>query len=265
MWISKRARAAWLVVLLGSWFAPGGLSAKDFVLARDAPALTNELLWAYSTNASGLQVHHPRVPKPEFHSRCFALARLTLLFHRHARFNPDAPAPTPKEAGDILRRVRSRSPRATRPCASSSKTIEVPGFAGFHDFSAACPEQVRSVCGGAWRKYLQRGHWRMVFPFTGRQQERTARKLTLRLARQELVALHILKFPALTINHAFLAYQRVEKDGRLEAILAYDPNQPREPLSLRWNPELKRFSMAPNSYFAGGLIDVSPVYSSWWN
>lgn len=250
-------RSWWVGVLLFRLMAVGE-AAFDF--RRDSLAITNGLLWEYRVDAEGHQVHQPRVPRPEFYSRCFAMARMTMLFHRHARFDPDRPAVSAKEAEALIRRVLARPARA-KP--NRGTRVVIPGFGGLRAFSEAHPELFQRACGGAWRSYFQRGHWRMVFPFTVRHQRSTMKRLGSILSDGGVAVVHVVRFPALTINHALMVYAREADAGGREVFWAYDPNDPRHPVALIWNGD--RFALEANTYFAGGRVDVYPVYANAWN
>lgn len=228
----------------------------QFVLIRDGLSFTNGLLWEYSTNAAGAQIHRRRVPRPEFHSRCFAMARMALLFHGHAAFDSSQP---PLPPHDTLRRIRKVLKRPTRSRSAPEEKVTIPGYSGLHELSSALRPAMMNSCGGAWRSYVQCSHWRMVFPFSKRNQRDTATRLTRQLQRGEPALLHIVRFPDLTINHAVLAFDAVTHSNGLKSVVAYDPNQPLNPLTLRWNESESRFSMEPNEYFAGGRVDVHAI------
>jgi hypothetical protein len=43
----------------------------------------------------------------------------------------------------------------------------------FPAFRAAREQLVKEQLGGAWQSFLQRGNWRMLFPFPAQQQQQT--------------------------------------------------------------------------------------------
>src|SRR5690606_21314728 len=82
--------------------------------------------------------------------------------------------------------------------------IPIPGYANLREFSVDREQLLKEECGGAWRSYFQRGNWRMILPFSRRHQERASDKLKNSLQNHGVAAVHLVRFPQLTINHAVL-------------------------------------------------------------
>ena len=176
----------------------------------------------------------------------------------HAVFLPDQPALPDQETRDRVRSVVRRSSRKPSPDA---RRIEIPGYAGLHSFSRAHEAILKESLGGAWQSYSQRGHWRMLFPFSNAHQRRTAQHLQERLAQGAVAAVHVVRFPELTINHAVLAYAAHEDaDADVIRFDAYDPNNPGEPISLVYERGTGRFRLPATPYFVGGTVDAYEVY-----
>lgn len=149
---------------------------------QDTLAYANETVWTYARDpVTGRQVHQKRVPEPEYTLRCFVLARVVKQFHHHARFDPVGAALPAGELGRRTRAVLKRSPRAR--CDDADRIV-LPGFANLREFSRAHEALLKREAGGAWQSYFQRGHWRMLFPFSRRSQEREARQMTTKPSRQ---------------------------------------------------------------------------------
>jgi hypothetical protein len=142
------------------------------------------------------------------------------------------------------------------------KKIEIPGYPDLRSFSRAHEQLLKDNCGGAWHSYFQRGHWRIVFPFSRHEQERMSEQLLEHLAKNRLLIIHVVRFPALTINHALLLFDAKESEQEIQ-FMTYDPNNPEEPRIITYNREQRTFSMAPNDYFPGGRVDVYEVDHKW--
>jgi len=231
-----------------------------FDFQRDAPAFANETNWSYSRDeVTGKQVTEWRDPKPEFTLRCFGVVRVAKQFFLHARFTAKGDRPDSACCEALAREVLRRNSRARR---RADKPVEIPGFAGLREFSAANETLLKRLCGGAWRSYFQRGNWRMVFPFSRRNQVLVAEELKGTLAAGIPQALHVFQFPALGVNHALLIYDFKETSETVE-FLAYDPNTPGEPLKLLFERGRRGFTMPATHYFIGGPVNAYTVFSEW--
>jgi hypothetical protein len=233
---------------------------RRFEFARDSFAFANELIWEYRPNtATGGMDFRPHTPKPDYAHRCFVLVRTARQFLYHAAFDPSA-APL----GDVvyrgkLREVLSRNPRRTCP---AGREVVFPGYAGLRDFSAAREKLLKAECGGAWQSYVLRSHWRMVFPISRVHQAWTAGELIDALKRGISPIIHLVKFPALTINHGMIVFNAKETPGGFE-FQAYDPNNPAQPASLTYDRATRTFSLPPNRYWPGGALDIIEIYRNW--
>jgi hypothetical protein len=234
---------------------------RRFDFARDSFAFANELLWEYQFDpATGNAAFQKREPKPDYAHRCFVLVRAARQFLYHARFDADQ-----KIAGnDIYRQLTGevvlRNPRI--PC-ELEKQIVIPGFASLREFSAAREELLKAECGGAWRSYFLRSHWRMVFPISREHQKSTAENLSAEIQGNFSPIIHLVKFPALTINHGMILFDVVEAGGNLE-FSACDPNDPEKPARLKFDRAAGKFFLPANSYWAGGELDVIEIYRGWF-
>ena len=184
------------------------------------------------------------------------MARSAKQFFFHARFDPNDSRLEDGEYARKILNVVSRSPRSTSP---ESERIIFPGYANLWEFSEDHAQLCKSHLGGAWQSYVQRGHWRMVMPYTRAGQYREARKLVKSIQNNRVSVVHVFTFPALTINHSVLAYA-VEKTPEGWRFASYDPNAPGEILPLEFNVARREFSMPPTPYFLGGKIDAYEVY-----
>lgn len=261
------ARLAAVAVLLpGVLLLAAGCAARTasagqrFEFPRDTLAFTNETEWVYRAEpGTGRQLHEKRVPPPQYTLRCFPMARTAKEFALHARFDPTQPAPD----REILRhRIREVIRRSARHPGEASQAVVFPGFDGLRALSAAHGDLLREELGDAWRSYLQRGNWRMVFPFSRTNQRREAGRLLETITTRHPAVVHVATFPQLSINHAILFYDAREENGQIR-FTAYDPNSPGGPIELTFDRSAGEFRMPPTPYFIGGRVSVYEVYRNW--
>ncbi len=233
---------------------------RPFEFARDSFAFENETFWEYHFDAvTGKTRFSRREPKPAYAHRCFVLTRAARQFFYHARFDSRQEAADDPTCRRLIREVVARNPR--EPCAPE-KQILIPGCASLRELSAARGALLKAECGGAWRSYVLRSHWRMVFPISRAHQARTARSLDAALKQNIPPIIHLVKFPALTINHSMILFAVTETKEGFQ-FQAYDPNNPQQPASLTFDRNRRAFSLPPNHYWAGGQLDIIEIYRSW--
>jgi hypothetical protein len=131
------------------------------------------------------------------------------------------------------------------------------------DFSVAHEKLLKAECGGAWRSYVLRSHWRMVLPISRSHQERTAERLYVTIREGVSPLVHLVKFPALTINHGMILFAAQATETGF-AFAAYDPNNPARPSTLVFDRATKAFTLPQNSYWAGGRLDIIEIYRGWF-
>ncbi len=234
-----------------------GVRPAAFEFGRDTFAYRNELIYTYGADPkTGKLVMTRREPAPEYVSHCFGMVRVTRQFYDHARFEPSRPPPDEKECRTLVRRVLARSPSHPSP---PEERIVIPGYQDFHAFSQAQEHVLKDACGGAWRSYFLRSHWRVVFPFTRGHQQRMAQRLQRRLRERGALIVHVMRFPALTINHGLLVYA-AEADADGVTFRVYDPNDALHPTCLRYDAAQRTFTLPPNEYWLGGRVDVTEIY-----
>ncbi len=232
----------------------------SFQFARDTFAFPNELVWEYTFDpATGRPTTRRAVPPPTYTHRCFVVVRACRQFHLHARFLPHQPA---LHDADYLPRIRQVLRRPSRTPSPASARLEFPGSPGLREFSLRHEALLKRTCGGAWRSYVLRSHWRMVFPLSRRHQEHQAASLQDALAAGQLPLVHLVRFPQLTINHGLLLF-RVRPDPGGLAFAAYDPNHVEGPVSLLWRAASRQFEFPANRYWAGGRLEVIHIDRNW--
>ena len=234
---------------------------RRFVFERDSFAFPNELIWEYRfDNADGKMSFQPRQPRPDYAHRCFVLTRAARQFLYHARFEPGREMADDATCRRLVRQTMSRNPR--RPCAPGQEIVFA-GFASLREFSAAREALLKQECGGAWRSYVLRSHWRMVFPISRSHQQRAADSLAHALGRGLSPMIHLVRFPALTINHGMILFAAAAKPDCWD-FSAYDPNDPSRPAIISFDKSSRHFSLPANAYWAGGHLDVIEIFRSWF-
>jgi hypothetical protein len=238
--------------------APAAAGDRAFVFAEDTFAYPNELVWEYGFDEEGNWSSRRRDPPPTYSHHCFVVARAARQFFEHARFDPSRGKVAAEEYRELVRRVVRSNPRRR---AGEEERIVIPGFANLREFSRAHEALLKAECGGAWQSYWQRGHWRMVAPFSRRHQVRMAEQLVRGLEQNRPPVVHLVCFPALSINHAVVLIG-VEPTPRGLAFSVYDPNLPEHPSVMYFDRAAGGFELPPTSYFSGGKINVYEVYHS---
>jgi hypothetical protein len=272
MWTIGRRKAehggvghwAWLGGLfLALWVAgcatPGGGlggAGRSFVFEEDTFSYANELVWEYGYDEQGRWRGRAREPKPAYTHHCFVVARSAKQFFLHARFDAEGAVVDDLTYRRLVQAVIGSSARRGRV---EEERVVIPGYANLRDFSEDWAGLLQSEKGGAWQSYWQRGHWRMVFPFSRRHQERVATGLLASLEREGVAVVHLVSFPSLRINHAVVVFEAEASD---EGIVfgVYDPNAPEAPVRLTYGGEARRFEFPVNAYYPGGPLDVYEIY-----
>lgn len=238
----------------------GSIQYSPFYFEQDALSYPNELSRAYGYDEQGRWYSRRLNPKPEYTHHCFVVARSAKQFFLHARFDPDLPPADDVTYRQKIRRVTRSSPRYGR---CEDNRIVIPGYANLREFSREKEDLMKQESGGAWRSYWQRGHFRMILPFSRRHQERTAESLITSLETVGVTVVHLVQFPRLQINHAAVVFDAEKEDNKIRFDV-YDPNVSEEPTFLIYDRFKRRFKFPPNTYFPGGYVNVLEVYSRFW-
>jgi hypothetical protein len=232
-------------------------AGSPFRFANDTFAFSNETVWEYNIDeATGHATWHRRDPRPPFSLRCGNMARAARQFHLEARFAPDRSPPDEATLGALVSEVLARDPRQTRP---SAEPVVIPGYADLRQLTAAHRPLFERELGGALLSHLQRGNWRMIFPFLPGEQRREAEHLADALRRGETPVLHVVRFPALTLNHMVLLFEVEETPEELR-FQAYDPNDASAPIVVRWDRGGRTFVFPRTPYFGGGPVKAYGIY-----
>ncbi len=233
------------------------VSERPFVFGHDTFSYRNDLVWEYVfDDAAGKTSHRTKEVLPDYTHHCFVVARTARQFFQFARFDPAFPQTDDATYRKLINKVVARDPGRD---ISPEKRIVIPGFTNLFDFSIGKRKLLQEECGGAWRSYLQRGHWRIMFPFSRGGQEREAQVLMQEIRNQRPPVVHLVKFPQLTINHAVLLFGVKETERAIEFI-AYDPYEAEHPVPLTFDRASRQFSFGRNPYFIGGDVNVYEIY-----
>jgi hypothetical protein len=234
--------------------------SRPFTFGHDTFAYANELVWEYEfDDASGKTTHHKRVPSPTYTHHCFVVARAAKQFFQIARFDPTQPRVDEKTYRQLVDRVMSISPREV---PAEDRKVVIPGYTNLFTFSRDWGCLLQAECGGAWRSYFQRGHWRMIFPLSRSHQDRMAEQLLDSVHQNRPAVIHVVRFPSLAINHSVVVFDAKESPNEIE-FEVYDPNDPVKPSPLTFDRAVQRFRLPRNGYFVGGRVDVYEIYHAW--
>jgi hypothetical protein len=254
-YLYRTVRRAWLLIAIACGTARAATPAP-FRFATDTFAFPNVTVWEYGPGPEGALVWRPRLPRADFTMRCGTMVRAARQFRVHAQFDATRPPVDDGAYAAIVIEVLSRDARRTEP---SPNPVVVPGYADLRAFSAAHEGLLKAAIGAQWPGYLQRGNWRMIFPFTLRHQERTAGRLRAAVAAGETPIVHVVRFPRIAINHFALLYD-VEAGPDSLRFAMYDPNDAAQPLVLEWDAAAREFTYPRTPYFLGGPVRVYEVY-----
>jgi hypothetical protein len=259
-------RAKLLLLLLAALLGGGCASpkphgfARPFKFGEDTFAYANELVWEYEfDDATGKTTHRERVPPPKYTHHCFVVARAAKQFFQNARFDPSQPRADEATYRKLVREVVSVAPRKVLP---ETRKVVIPGYTNLFTFSRDWERVLQEECGGAWRSYFQKGHWRMIFPLTRAHQERMSRQLMDSLRRNRPAVVHVVRFPSLAINHSLVVFDAVALGEKI-VFQVYDPNHPEKPSPLTYDRAARRFDLPRNPYFIGGRVEVYEIYHAW--
>ncbi|HSH96513.1 MAG TPA: hypothetical protein VK968_20355, partial [Roseimicrobium sp.] len=185
--------------------------ATAFQFPADSMAYANQLKWEYYPNPEGgPMLHRKREPAPDYTLHCFVVARSVKQFFYHARFDPTLPKVSGSEYRTLAKKVVARTSRTP---SHTSRRIVIPGYADLRSFSADHESMLKAECGGGWQSYVQRGHWRMLLPFSRSQQEKVEASLVQKLELGDAPVAHLVRFPQLSINHAVVLVGSEVRDG----------------------------------------------------
>lgn len=237
-----------------------GVNERPFYFGRDTFSYRNDLVWEYVfDDAAGTTSHRTKEVRPDYTHHCFVVARSARQFFQFARFDPALARVDDATYRKLINKVVGRDPmREITP----EQRIVIPGFTNLFQFSVEKRKLLQEESGGAWRSYFQRGHWRIMGPFSRGGQEREARLLMQEIQNHRPPVVHLVKFPQLTINHAILLFDVNETERSIE-FMAYDPYEAEHPVKLTFDHATRQFTFGRNPYFIGGRVNVYQIYRAW--
>jgi hypothetical protein len=251
-----------LVLLVGCATTPGRGpvgKTREFATRTDGFCYTNELVWEYHFDDQGRMTTQRRDPPPTHWQRCFAMSLAARQFFAHAEFRPDLPKPSQPDLEKLVRQVLDRG---NRTFSAPDRRLVIPGYTNLWHLSTEQAALLKARCGKPWQAYVQRGNWRMVFPFSRAHQARTAGELEMLLVSQEPLVVHLVCFPELTINHAVAVFHATPTAETIE-FQVYDPNIPGQTIPLTYDRATRTFHWPRSIYFYGGKVDVYRIYKGW--
>jgi hypothetical protein len=243
------------LVLLFLGFAPA-LQARPFDLPRDTFAFSNDTVFAYGVDESGVLHISRRDKPPEFSHGCFLLCRGVMQFWKFSRFDP---AQRKVSREEYRRRIRAifRIPVWSR---GPAEPIVIPGFADLHAFSVAYEGLLKENLGNWFMTYLRFGNWRLVMGHPRRGQAAAARWLLDSVKRQEPRAIYMSKFP--WMNHVAIVYAASKLPNGDTRFTVYDCNYPNAPSYVDYVAAERSFAFQKRWYFPGGRVNVMRTYIS---
>ncbi|HJO24887.1 MAG: hypothetical protein QF890_14695 [Myxococcota bacterium] len=227
-----------------------------FVFPEETFSFANELVSDYEPDPDGRLRMVPRSVSTQYRQNCVAMSRATRLIHAHARFDPGLPRAGEATYRELFEILMSRDPRKKRPVADR---IVIPGYPNLYAFSRDEETLLKAVIGSRWGAYFQRGNWRMILPFTRSQQSGMAERLLASLHRGEPPVVHVVRFPAIDINHTVFVYGAEETPDEIWFDF-YDPNYPDVRRRMRYDRVRKTFEYPESDFFAGGPVRAYEVY-----
>lgn len=260
---ARRARAG--AAVLGAWLLGVGCVASPpreagpaFRFPEDTFAFANELVSDYVVGPNGRLHMVPREVPSEYRQNCVTMARAARLFYAHARFEPSQPRADAATYTALVEEVMSRDPRDKRPV---SGPVVIPGYPNLYAFSRGEERLVKRVVDDRLGAYFQRGNWRMILPFTRGHQRNMAERFLEAMGRAEAPVVHVVRFPAVDINHTVIVYGAEETPEEI-LFAFYDPNYPGLPRRMRYDRARRTFEYPESDFFSGGPVRVYEVYDA---
>ena len=238
------------MLLAGCAHPPAAQFPRPFSFYHDTCAFTNQLLWEYQFPPSGKMVITKSPYKADYFNRCFPMIQAVRKYQYHAVFSKDTPAP--EDPAPEIRQIVSRGDYPSQP----ENLVQIGGFTDLREFTSTHEKTVKAYTGSIVRSYIQRGNWRIGFPFTRWGQAREAARLSPGVP-SKFPIIHIVELPR--INHGLLIYNTHE-DAENIWFHCYDPNDNINPRLIWFDKSERQFYITRTPYFPGGKINVYEVY-----
>ncbi len=222
--------------------------AATFVLERDAFAFPNLV-----------RAESPDRPVG-FANYCIVMVRGASQFFRFARFDPDGPRLADAEYTRLTAEVM-RVPAWHAPWPPERRIV-IPGYPGLHALSRARESAVKAAFDSNVLSMMHWRTWRVALPLSAGHQARLAGELTVELGAARPAPVMLSSFPVEDyLNHAVLVYDYRPSAEGVE-FLAYDPNDPVNPLGLHFDPASRGFWVEPLPYSPPGRVRAFRIYAS---
>lgn len=233
---------------------------RAFEFGRDSFAFVNQVLRPLERDpVTGVQ-KRVRNADADYFNHCFVLSRSARQLFQFARFEPGAAMAEEALYRQRVREVLAHDPSETRMLTDAERIV-IPGYANLHAFSGAWEMMLKEELGSLLQSYLQRGNWRIAFPFSERHQQQTAEALLAEIVANRPPVVHVVRLSGGKINHAMLLYAAERKGGVVD-FTAYDPNHSEQPVHLSFHEATHAFVFPPNDYFTGGNVSVYEIYKT---
>lgn len=229
---------------------------RPFHFGQDSMAFQNDLVWDYHYDAKGKWISERHQPKSDYTLHCFVVARSVKQFFENAQFDPGQQRADDETYSRLVHQV------VKSPPVGAPEKIIIPGYSNLFTFSRDYEKLIKKEAGGAYQSYFQRGHWRMMLPFTRNQEKKMAEQLVADLEKNHPPLVHVVTFPHLKINHALILVG-VQKSESGFIFSVYDPNNSQALQKLSFDSSKKRFEYQTTPYFQGGVVHIYEIYHSW--
>lgn len=247
-----------VAVLLSACAGPGVLPPLDPATPRASGSRFDPVRDTFAFR-NLVRAEHPDRPV-DFANYCIAMARVATQFFRFARFAPAEPPVSDAEYARLIRGVM-RIPPWEAPWPAAQRLV-IPGYPDLHAFSRAHEAAIKAAFGSQVGSILHWRNWRAHWPLGPDHQERVARELRTEVDGGRPAPIMITNTPEPDeLKHVVLVYDYRWTSGVVE-FLAYDPNDPGNPLSLAFDPAHRSFWVEPLTYGPPGRIRAFRVFTS---
>ena len=246
-----------LALLLAACASTG--PAPPVAVDRPASRATFELGRDVFVFPNLVRSHHPE-RSVDFANYCIIMARAASQFFRFARFAPDRPAVGDAEYTRLARAVMDVGVwEAPWP---PERRVVIPGYPDLYDFSRAREAAIKAAFDSSVLSMIHWRTWRAAMPLPGRHQARVARELREEVDAGRPAPIMITNYPDRDVlTHAVLVYG-YRPSGDVVEFLAYDPNDPANPLSLYFDPGTRGFWVEPLPYSPPGRVRAFRLFTS---
>ena len=138
----------------------------------------------------------------------------------------------------------------------------IAGYRDLYTFSRAQEAAIKAAFGSNFLSMLHWRTWRVAVDFSPRHQSAVAAELVEEVRGGRPVPLMITNYPEPDLlNHVVLVYD-YRVGARVVEFVAYDPNDPKAPLSLHFERDTRSFWVGPLPYSPPGRIRAFRLFTS---